>query len=258
MVARGRCFSLHQSHLTDPRLHGVSCLVHMFKMLTLLSILLLSSHVLPLVQSLNCAKITEYIETFENPVRSQCCKNCAPGQFMVKRCTPGSPNTVCGTCNNGYFTDKYNIMFQWCKQCKKCTKEHMKYEKNCTLTRDAVCTCDDGYICNGSQCDTCVEVKTPRPPFAKPAPFTKHAPSSNPEPFSKPDMHGHANGLCPHQSVTGSPKRATLDPVSAQRKRKRKYRCQCRRCVERMKNWRKPEKDEVRRPLVRVWLEYLD
>ncbi|XP_055065600.2 uncharacterized protein [Misgurnus anguillicaudatus] len=174
----------------------VSCLVHMFKMLTLLSILLLSSHVLPLVQSLNCAKITEYIETFENPVRSQCCKNCAPGQFMVKRCTPGSPNTVCGTCNNGYFTDKYNIMFQWCKQCKKCTKEHMKYEKNCTLTRDAVCTCDDGYICNGSQCDTCVEVKTPRPPFAKPAPFTKHAPSSNPEPFSKPDNVWILVSLC--------------------------------------------------------------
>lgn len=141
----------------------ISCLVHMFKMLTLLSILLLSSHVLPLVQSLKCDERTEYLETFENPVRSQCCKKCAPGQFMEKRCIPGSPNTVCDTCNDGYFTDDYNIMFHRCLQCTKCTKEHMKYEKNCTLTRDAVCTCVDGYRCNGSRCETCVEVKPPIP-----------------------------------------------------------------------------------------------
>ncbi|XP_065126213.2 uncharacterized protein [Paramisgurnus dabryanus] len=232
MIARGRCFSLHQSHLTDPRLHGISCLVHMFKMLTLLNILLLSSHVLPLVQSLKCDERTEYLESFENPVRDQCCKKCAPGQFMEERCIPGSPNTVCDTCNDGYFTDDYNIMYHRCSQCTKCTKEHMKYEKNCTLTRDAVCTCVDGYKCNGSRCETCVEVNTP-------STDANQATTDN-----------------VWISVTGSPKRATPDPVSAQRKRK--YRCQCRRCVERLKNWRKPEKDDGRRPLVRVWLEYLD
>lgn len=55
--------------------------------------------------------------------------------------------------------------------------------------------------------------------------------------------------------VSAAPTRVTLDPVSAQRKRR--YQCQCRRCVERLKNWRMSEKRAGRRPLMRLWIEYL-
>ncbi|XP_048010259.1 CD27 antigen isoform X1 [Megalobrama amblycephala] len=123
-------------------------------MFALLSVLLLSSQVLPLVQSETCNETTEYLEV------SQCCKKCEPGQLLVERCKPGSPDTQCKPCGKGFFMEDYNTNFGWCNYCKKCTKDHMKYNKTCTLTSDAVCTCDEGYRCSGDKCETCVKVPT--------------------------------------------------------------------------------------------------
>ncbi|KAK7157379.1 hypothetical protein R3I93_008763 [Phoxinus phoxinus] len=209
-------------------------------MLALLIVLLLSSHVLPLVQSLTCDESTEYEE------HDQCCKKCEPGQIMEARCGTSSPDTPCRTCGKDYYMDVYNENFA-CHQCTTCTKEHMKYEKECSPKRDAVCTCDEGYICSDGKCEMCEKkpetyTPSPRPADIGTAPHTQN-------------MHDHVDGSCQHQPISGPPKRATLDPVSAQRKRR--YQCQCRRCVERQRNWRMSEKGGARRPLMRLRIEYL-
>ncbi|XP_056090854.1 tumor necrosis factor receptor superfamily member 6 [Rhinichthys klamathensis goyatoka] len=73
--------------------------------------------------------------------------------------------------------DVYNDNFD-CHHCTTCTNEHMKYKKNCTTTRDAVCTCDEGYRCSDSNCENCVKVQTytpsPRPAFTATAPHTQN------------------------------------------------------------------------------------
>ncbi|XP_016337609.1 CD27 antigen-like [Sinocyclocheilus anshuiensis] len=208
-------------------------------MLALLSVLLLSSHVLPLVQSQSCDDKTEYLND------KTCCTKCKPGEYVLENCKQKMPVTLCAPCGNGFFTDDYNSNYNWCSHCTTCTKDHMKYEKNCTATSDAVCTCVEGYRCRDSKCQECEKIQTAT--VSSPA-STKTIPPTH-------DMHDNMDGSCQHHPVSGAPTRATLDPVSAQRKRR--YQCQCRRCVERLKNWRMSEKRAGRRPLMRLWIEYL-
>ncbi|KAA0703016.1 hypothetical protein E1301_Tti010876 [Triplophysa tibetana] len=125
-------------------------------MLTLLSIFLLLSNVLSLDQSLNCDKKFEYEEG------KRCCKKCLAGEFMAHRCS-GQSETKCNPCSNGYYNEDYNNSYKQCKSCKGCYKEHMKVERNCTLTSDAACMCEDGFRCSDKNCETCVKVRTPVP-----------------------------------------------------------------------------------------------
>ncbi|XP_016087667.1 CD27 antigen-like isoform X1 [Sinocyclocheilus grahami] len=124
------------------------------KMLGLLSVLLLSSHVLPLVQSQQCNERTEYLKD------NRCCKKCKPGQLMTQKCGVGMTDTQCSPCGNGFFMDEYNVNNNWCKHCTTCTKEYMKNMKDCTATSDAVCTCEEGYRCSDSKCQTCEKIQT--------------------------------------------------------------------------------------------------
>ncbi|XP_043117690.1 CD27 antigen [Puntigrus tetrazona] len=122
-------------------------------MLALLSVLLLSSHVLSLVQSKSCDEETEYLND------NTCCKKCKPGEFVIEHCNQKKAVT-CGQCTNGFFMDEYNNNFNWCHNCRTCTQNHMKYEKNCTSTHNAVCTCVEGYRCRDSACNECVKNQT--------------------------------------------------------------------------------------------------
>uniref|UniRef100_A0A8C1Y3T6 TNFR-Cys domain-containing protein n=1 Tax=Cyprinus carpio TaxID=7962 RepID=A0A8C1Y3T6_CYPCA len=124
------------------------------KMLALLSVLLLSSHVLTLVQSTSCDDKTEYLND------DTCCKKCKPGELLIQKCTQQMADTECARCGDGYFTDDYNINYHWCNECRTCTKDHMMYEKNCTSTSDAVCTCVEGYRCRDSECEKCEKIQT--------------------------------------------------------------------------------------------------
>ncbi|XP_050988112.1 tumor necrosis factor receptor superfamily member 3 isoform X2 [Labeo rohita] len=220
------------------------------KMLALLSVLLLTSHVLPLVQSQTCNERTQYSND------NRCCDKCQPGQYVTQKCTAKQSKTVCETCKDGYYMDDYNGSYNFCKHCTKCTKDHMRTKEVCTATRDTVCDCDKGYRCSDSICQACEKIPvsttlSTTPPHSTPLKqnnFTKTVQPIN-------DMHDHVDGSCQHQPVSAAPTRATLDPVSAQKKRR--FQCQCRRCVERMKNWRMSEKRAGRRPLMRLWIEYL-
>ncbi|XP_073782099.1 uncharacterized protein isoform X2 [Danio rerio] len=238
----------------------LSHLQHNFKMLTLLCIVLLTSHVLSADQSLKCNERTEYAEN------QQCCKKCKPGQFMDEKCGTSSRDTQCKPCGNGFFTNEYNIKYKYCSPCTKCTKEHMRYKRTCTTTGDAECTCEDGYKCSSNKCERCDIVLKTTPP-------TKIPPVTNVMPFdnrlttgynchdSKCRMRFQKTTTSPPAtndnvwiSVSGTIRRATLYPVSAQRKKRSQ--CQCRRCVGRPRNWRMSERGE-RRPLVRLSIEYL-
>lgn len=86
---------------------------------------------------------------------------------MEMRCDKIS-DTQCNTCGGGFFMDVHNENLKWCHHCTMCTKEHMKYEKNCSPKSDAVCTCDEGYRCSDSKCEMCVKVQktTTSPPPA--------------------------------------------------------------------------------------------
>ncbi|XP_026140065.1 tumor necrosis factor receptor superfamily member 5 isoform X3 [Carassius auratus] len=129
------------------------------KMLALLSVLLLSSHVLPLVQSTSCDDKTEYLYD------QTCCKKCKPGEYVLENCKYQSA-TQCATCGNGFFTNDYNSYFNWCPDCRTCTKDHMTYKKNCTTTSNAVCTCVEGYRCTDSDCQACEKIQTATVPSA--------------------------------------------------------------------------------------------
>ncbi|KTG34948.1 hypothetical protein cypCar_00022048 [Cyprinus carpio] len=86
-------------------------------MLALLSVLLLSSHVLTLVQSTSCDDKTEYLND------NTCCKKCKPGELLIQKCTQQMADTECARCGDGYFTDDYNINYHWCNECRTCTKD---------------------------------------------------------------------------------------------------------------------------------------
>ncbi|KAL1259162.1 hypothetical protein QQF64_009739 [Cirrhinus molitorella] len=122
-------------------------------MLALLSVLLLSSHVLPLVQSLRCNERTEYLGD------NRCCKKCEPGQFIFQKCKPGGTETDCKTCGEGFYMDDYNGS-GFCHYCAMCTKDHMRIKKSCTATSNTVCTCEEGYRCSDSNCQACEKIPT--------------------------------------------------------------------------------------------------
>ncbi|XP_050988114.1 tumor necrosis factor receptor superfamily member 3 isoform X3 [Labeo rohita] len=121
-------------------------------MLALLSVLLLTSHVLPLVQSQTCNERTQYSND------NRCCDKCQPGQYVTQKCTAKQSKTVCETCKDGYYMDDYNGSYNFCKHCTKCTKDHMRTKEVCTATRDTVCDCDKGYRCSDSICQACEKI----------------------------------------------------------------------------------------------------
>ncbi|XP_036440434.1 tumor necrosis factor receptor superfamily member 5 isoform X3 [Colossoma macropomum] len=115
--------------------------------------LLLLTPFLSLAKPLFCDGDTEYEWPRTDP--TMCCKKCPPGEYLTSRCTQ-ERETQCEPCGDDYYTDTYNFQLT-CFLCTDCTKENMKYNQTCTPTRNAVCDCKSGYICNSEQCGMCVE-----------------------------------------------------------------------------------------------------
>ncbi|XP_036440431.1 tumor necrosis factor receptor superfamily member 5 isoform X2 [Colossoma macropomum] len=239
--------------------------------------LLLLTPFLSLAKPLFCDGDTEYEWPRTDP--TMCCKKCPPGEYLTSRCTQ-ERETQCEPCGDDYYTDTYNFQLT-CFLCTDCTKENMKYNQTCTPTRNAVCDCKSGYICNSEQCGMCVEdpaartqtttitTTTIKPPLptktGKIRPMTTDTKTKvTSAPYK--DTHLQVDGRCLHHlfAVFGTSARAQWNSASARRRR----RCQCRsrRCAEeRRSGRRKSERDGLvrieggeggRRFHMRVWVEY--
>lgn len=105
------------------------------------------------------------------------------GTHMVNFCTK-SQKTVCQTCPEGYFAHLHHI-FDRCEKCQTCQSKFLReaeetfkrqtllvfkfsgfnsclstdYDRKCTPTTDATCTCAAGFLCSNSICSACVEDK---------------------------------------------------------------------------------------------------
>ncbi|KAM8796409.1 tumor necrosis factor receptor superfamily member 4-like [Eudromia elegans] len=80
----------------------------------------------------------------EYPFGEKCCKDCAPGEWMTKRCT-ATTETACAPCKEEFFSAEHNHNF--CRSCTVCdTSKSSREVKKCEKTSDRVCACVAGYV----------------------------------------------------------------------------------------------------------------
>ncbi|XP_059186286.1 tumor necrosis factor receptor superfamily member 18 [Centropristis striata] len=87
-------------------------------------------------------------------VDGKCCNMCPPGTYMKELCTKYK-QTVCVSCEDQYFSDKYNL-FDRCEECRSCQQE---YTEKCTHTTNGNCSCRSGFLCSNNACSKCEENK---------------------------------------------------------------------------------------------------
>uniref|UniRef100_A0A671SPQ1 Tumor necrosis factor receptor superfamily member 16-like n=1 Tax=Sinocyclocheilus anshuiensis TaxID=1608454 RepID=A0A671SPQ1_9TELE len=84
----------------------------------------------------------------------ECCKQCPPGEGMVKPC--GVTQPVCEPCLD---SETFSEIFSHTEQCQPCTScsELMRMLTPCTDANDALCVCDYGFFFNKmtGRCETC-------------------------------------------------------------------------------------------------------
>ncbi|KAK9965200.1 hypothetical protein ABG768_004301 [Culter alburnus] len=87
-------------------------------------------------------------------VSGECCKQCQPGEGMVKPC--GVTQTVCEPClDSETFSENFSHT-EKCQPCTPCSKL-MRMLTPCTDANDAVCVCDYGYFFStvAGRCEAC-------------------------------------------------------------------------------------------------------
>nr|XP_046239429.1 tumor necrosis factor receptor superfamily member 18 [Scatophagus argus] len=87
-------------------------------------------------------------------VNGHCCDLCPPGKYMKEFCSQHQP-TVCSPCQDGYYSNQYNI-FDRCEKCQSCQQE---YAGKCTTTTNTNCSCHSGFLCTNNVCSKCVKNK---------------------------------------------------------------------------------------------------
>ncbi|XP_072101226.1 tumor necrosis factor receptor superfamily member 14-like isoform X1 [Mobula birostris] len=88
------------------------------------------------------------------PEGSSCCSGCRPGFFLKEECSKTS-KSVCIPCPYGSYSTQWNNLFT-CLRCDECGYEGMQYKRNCTRRSNAQCECSKGYICEDSDCRSCI------------------------------------------------------------------------------------------------------
>ncbi|XP_077386137.1 tumor necrosis factor receptor superfamily member 18 [Festucalex cinctus] len=88
-------------------------------------------------------------------VNGSCCKMCPPGQYLEDFCTK-TTETVCRPCPDKFFSEQYNA-FNKCTPCQSCQGAHRDYEKKCSPTANAKCSCRPGFLCSDDACSKCLE-----------------------------------------------------------------------------------------------------
>ncbi|XP_030586344.1 tumor necrosis factor receptor superfamily member 18 [Archocentrus centrarchus] len=89
----------------------------------------------------------------QTKIDGRCCDLCQPGTFVKEFCSE-SQQSVCEACPEGSFSHFDNV-FDRCEKCQTC----QFYDRKCTSTTNATCTCAAGFLCSNSICSTCVEDK---------------------------------------------------------------------------------------------------
>ncbi|XP_044072339.1 tumor necrosis factor receptor superfamily member 18 [Siniperca chuatsi] len=87
-------------------------------------------------------------------INGRCCDLCPPGEHMKEFCSEHQ-KTVCIPCEEGYYSNHYNI-FDRCEKCQSCQQE---YAQKCTPTTNANCACRSGFLCSNNICSNCEENK---------------------------------------------------------------------------------------------------
>lgn len=91
-----------------------------------------------------------------------CCDKCLPGFKLVENCRGHGYRSNCTLCPAGQYMDKMNF-FPNCFRCTRCNKDASQVEESpCTLTKNRVCRCKDGYYKSviSSQTFDCFECST--------------------------------------------------------------------------------------------------
>ncbi|KAI4896478.1 hypothetical protein NFI96_003022 [Prochilodus magdalenae] len=84
----------------------------------------------------------------------ECCKQCQPGEGMIKPC--GQTQTECEPCLD---SETYSENFSHTEKCQACTQcvGLLRMETPCTDSNDAICVCDYGYFLSTmtGRCEAC-------------------------------------------------------------------------------------------------------
>ncbi|XP_026543925.1 tumor necrosis factor receptor superfamily member 14 [Notechis scutatus] len=118
-------------------------------------------HLLLLPDAFSC-------ESWEYSIKGECCPKCSEGQRVLRHCTRAT-NTVCVSCDPGWFTEHPNGL-RMCLKCRECSPgNHMEVKERCHYTKDAKCTCQPGFFCahqlEVDSCDVCRRHATSPPGF---------------------------------------------------------------------------------------------
>ncbi|XP_044203680.1 tumor necrosis factor receptor superfamily member 18 isoform X1 [Thunnus albacares] len=107
----------------------------------------------------------------QTDINGRCCDKCPPGTYMKQFCSD-QQQTVCSPCEDGFFSDTYNV-FDRCEECRSCPQD---YAEKCTPTTNANCSCFSGFLCSNNMCTKCEENKC--------ATGEKPTRKAGPDPFS--------------------------------------------------------------------------
>ncbi|XP_057682050.1 tumor necrosis factor receptor superfamily member 16-like [Corythoichthys intestinalis] len=86
----------------------------------------------------------------------KCCKQCPPGEGVVKPC--GATQPVCAPClDSETFSENFSHT-ERCQPCTKCTGL-FRMETPCTDSNDAICVCNYGFYLNelSQRCEPCTK-----------------------------------------------------------------------------------------------------
>ncbi|GAA6214245.1 tumor necrosis factor receptor superfamily member 16-like [Lates japonicus] len=99
---------------------------------------------------------TEDCPSGQHTASGECCKQCQPGEGVIKPC--GATQTVCVPCLDSETFSENLSHTEKCQPCTQCTGL-LRMETPCTDSNDATCVCNYGYYLNklSQRCEACTK-----------------------------------------------------------------------------------------------------
>lgn len=83
-----------------------------------------------------------------------CCDVCPPGTYVNESCTEHK-RTICSNCLDGTYSEHRNVLGN-CQRCLTCEQAEAR---KCTVTTNANCSCNPGFLCSDDVCSKCEKKK---------------------------------------------------------------------------------------------------